>query len=64
MSLIHVWAHRAYLRVLIDKANSDHQTAEKLPDGNFYYIVPETDFNNMRLIQLREQYEAVKGELV
>lgn len=58
MLLVHVWTTQMYKRLLVDKANSKEPTAEKLPDGGFYYIVPEAQYVDLKITKSREDQAA------
>lgn len=47
----------SYRTTLLLKGCSDHRTPEKLPDGCFYYIVPESEYNHLQRLQLQEQQQ-------
>jgi hypothetical protein len=51
-SFLFIGAHVSYRRTLLSKASGPDRTAEKMPDGNFYYIVPEHEYNEMKTAQL------------
>jgi len=44
-----------YKKLLIVLANAKHRTPEKLPDGRFYYIVPESEYVDLTIAKHGEQ---------
>lgn len=56
---IHAWLLNLYKGLLASKGNSVDRTPEKLPDGNFYYIVPEPYYVKLELCRAREQQSLV-----
>lgn len=52
-----VLSARAYGRILVSKGTSAYRTAEKLPDGKFYYIVPEREYNELDRLRLRMNFQ-------
>ena len=49
LKLVVVWEYR---KILLMCANNG--TCEKLPDGNFYYIVPENEYNSLKRLSMSE----------
>lgn len=60
MLVICLWSMHSYRATLLHCAQQ--QSCEKLSDGKFYYLVPESQYNAWNLAELARQQEQTKLE--